>query len=164
MALKKVMLNVVSLIFILSVSQCSVNNLTYSDCGSKHGSITNVHISGCEGKDACPLYKGTYAYIDVTFRSGVKSYSLTAEAYGKIGIFYRKLELPDPNACNYGVDCPIRPYETYTYSIAIYIDESFPSISLVLELHLKDDTNTDVVCGRQRCRIVDNLPVVIQII
>ncbi|XP_072388692.1 NPC intracellular cholesterol transporter 2-like [Diabrotica undecimpunctata] len=164
MGFKIVMLNLVYLIFILSVSQCLVNNLRADDCGSNHGTIINVDVSGCDGQDICPLKIGTNVTMVATFTSDVKSKTLTAAVYGKVGIFKRKFKLPDSNACDTGVACPISPKETYNYTLTIFVAENYPKIAVDVELHLIDDTNVDVICALIPSHIVGDLPIVVQII
>ncbi|XP_028136231.1 NPC intracellular cholesterol transporter 2 [Diabrotica virgifera virgifera] len=161
---KTVLLNVVFLISILSVSQCLVNNLKASDCGSEDGSIINIDVSGCEGKDICPLQLGTNVTMVATFTSDVTSKSLTVFAYGKIGIFRKKFKLPNSNACDNDVSCPTSPNQTYNYTLTIFIEKNYPKIPVDVELHLKDDSNKDVFCALIPCHIVEALPVVVQII
>ncbi|XP_057663606.1 NPC intracellular cholesterol transporter 2-like [Diorhabda carinulata] len=144
MAARKVIFSVLCLVIYFT---CLVSSANIRDCGSKDGSIIKVDIEGCDNEARCPLVRGQNATLTATFKSNVTSNTLKAVVYGKLSFIKSKFPLPDPNACDLGVNCPLGPGQTNTYIVSIYVKENYPTLSVDIELHLRDDSGRDVICA-----------------
>ncbi|CAH1102844.1 unnamed protein product [Psylliodes chrysocephalus] len=130
-------------------------NAIIEDCGSVDGSIVKVDVAGCENLDRCPLKKGLNATLTATFTSNVNSNSLKAVVHGQIGPISSRFILPNPNACTSGVACPIKPNESYTYVLNIFVKSSYPRLNVGIKFELQDDQGKDVICALIPAKIVN---------
>ncbi|XP_072388691.1 NPC intracellular cholesterol transporter 2-like [Diabrotica undecimpunctata] len=154
MGLKKVVISVVCIILVLGVSSCLADSVNIKDCGSETGQIVKIELAGCEGEDRCPLKQGTNPSILVTFKSNTNSKTLKAVVIGTVGSNKHKYDLKNPNACELGVTCPINSGDTNTYTLNLFLIKSYPTISIDLELHLKDENDKDVICASIPVKVV----------
>ncbi|XP_072388690.1 NPC intracellular cholesterol transporter 2 homolog a-like [Diabrotica undecimpunctata] len=154
MGSKKIVISVVCLILVLGISFCLADSDDIEDCGSETGQIVKIELAGCEGEDRCPLKKGTNASMVATFKSNTNSKTLKTVVIGKVGLIKSKFNLPNPNACDLGVTCPINSGDTYTYTVGLVVKKNYPRVTVDIELHLKDENDKDVICALIPAKIV----------
>ncbi|XP_028136232.1 NPC intracellular cholesterol transporter 2 homolog a [Diabrotica virgifera virgifera] len=154
MGSKKVVISAMCLILVLGISSCLADTDDIEDCGSVTGQIVKVELAGCEGEDRCPLKRGTNASMVATFKSNTNSKTLKTLVIGKLGLLKQKFNLPNPNACEMGVTCPISSGDTYTYTVSMPVKKNYPRVTVDIELHLIDENDKDVICALIPAKIV----------
>ena len=82
----------------------------------------------CTG-DAFLITRRVYVYV-----SEAATKSLVTVAYGVIAGIPVPFPLADPDACDHGVKCPVKPGVTNVYSEQYYLEEDFPIVSDVTAL------------------------------
>ncbi|KAG7466407.1 hypothetical protein MATL_G00164520 [Megalops atlanticus] len=114
---------VASLCFALFVL-ASAEPVKYIDCGSQGES---------------------YA-VNVTFSSAVESQTSKAVVHGVIAGVPIPFPIPDEDGCKSGIVCPIQKEKSYSYVNQLPVKHEYPSIKLVVEWELKDDSGKDLFC------------------
>ncbi|XP_050049261.1 NPC intracellular cholesterol transporter 2-like [Dermacentor andersoni] len=128
----------------LSAVACALGD--WPQCASPDGTIVNFHVDGCKQPDTCVLKKGTLANVTIAFNSKVASKGVNVKVHGVIHEVPLPFPLPQPDACQSGVACPIKPQGSYTYRGSFPVKSSYPSISLNIRWELVDDHGNDLVC------------------
>jgi Niemann-Pick C2 protein len=118
------------------------------------GTCKFVTVDPCD-RQPCELKKGTNVTFQVSFTAGQPTSKLTAEVYGIINKIPIKFPLPNPDGCvGSGIKCPLVAGQTYLYQDNLFIQNIYPSISVVVQWSLKDDNNNPVFCVVVPAKIV----------
>ncbi|TNN56913.1 Epididymal secretory protein E1 [Liparis tanakae] len=125
----------------------------FLDCGSTTGKVVLVDISPC-ATQPCQLHKGQSYSVNVTFNSAVESQSSNAVVHGIVAGLPIPFPIPVEDGCKSGIQCPIQKQQKYHYVTALPVKSEYPSIKLVVEWELRDDTKKDLFCIRFPVQIV----------
>lgn len=117
----------------------------FIDCGSAVGKVSLVDIHPCP-KQPCQLHKGQSYAVNVTFSSAVESKTSKALVHGVIAGVPIPFPIPIEDGCKSGIECPIQKETSYHYVNQLPVKTEYPSIRLVVEWELRDDTNKDLFC------------------
>jgi Niemann-Pick C2 protein len=118
----------------------------YTDCKST-ASVTKVEVIPCDGGTRCDLEAGKNATIHIVFTPNTASSKLTAVVHGVVAGVPMPFHFPQADACeNSNITCPLKPGQSYFYSVQLPVLKSYPRISVVVKWELKDVSNNDVVC------------------
>ncbi|KAH6945065.1 hypothetical protein HPB50_006986 [Hyalomma asiaticum] len=128
----------------LSTVACAVAD--WPRCASPDGTILSFKVDGCNEPDTCVLKKGTQANVTVVFNSKVASNAVNVEVHGLIHKVPLPFPLPQSDACQCGVTCPIQAQANYTYRGSFPVKSEYPSISLDVKWELIDDNHNDLIC------------------
>ncbi|CAN7941875.1 unnamed protein product [Ixodes pacificus] len=120
--------------------------IKWTDCGSSVGQVASVSVTGCEHSDTCILKKGTDVSLIIDFTSNVKSPTVQVKAYGVLEHVPIPFDVPQPDACQSGVTCPVQPAGKYNYRGSFPIKPMYPSLSLDIKWELLDDKDENLVC------------------
>jgi hypothetical protein len=119
----------------------------YEECNGLDGKVSKVQVIPCEIEDdACILKAGANATIKIDFTSKVASPTLKAVVHGIVGSIPIPFHIPQGNACNSGVQCPIEPSTSYNYVAQIPVLKTYPRLSVKVKWELVDKQNKDVAC------------------
>ncbi|XP_066526518.1 NPC intracellular cholesterol transporter 2-like [Hoplias malabaricus] len=125
----------------------------FADCGSEVGKVAQVEIKPCPTQP-CQLHKGQSYAVNVTFSSGVGSQTSKAVVHGVISGVPVPFPIPVDDGCKSGIQCPIQEQKSYNYINALPVKTEYPSIRLVVEWELKDDSSKDLFCVKFPVQIV----------
>ncbi|CAL8286555.1 unnamed protein product [Lota lota] len=117
----------------------------YIDCGSAVGKVSMVDIKPCPNQP-CQLHKGQSYSVNVTFNSAVESQTSKAIVHGVIAGVPIPFPIPIEDGCKSGIACPIQKETNYNYVNDLPVKTEYPSIRLVVEWELRDDTGKDLFC------------------
>ncbi|KAJ8341587.1 hypothetical protein SKAU_G00338780 [Synaphobranchus kaupii] len=117
----------------------------FKDCGSAVAKVSTVDIVPCP-KQPCELRKGQSYSVNVTFTSNDESQSSKAVVHGVIAGVPIPFPIPNDDGCKSGVACPIQKDKTYSYVAQLPVKTQYPSIKLVVEWELRDDSSNDLFC------------------
>ncbi|XP_055352630.1 NPC intracellular cholesterol transporter 2-like [Paramacrobiotus metropolitanus] len=118
------------------------------------GTCNYVVVEPCSSQP-CDLKKGTNVTFQVNFTPNQASSKLTSEVYGIINKIPVKFPLPNPDGCQgSGITCPVAAGQTYTYQDNLFIQNIYPSISVVVQWSLKDENGNPIFCVLVPARIV----------
>ncbi|XP_036398568.1 NPC intracellular cholesterol transporter 2-like [Megalops cyprinoides] len=123
----------------------SAEPVKYIDCGSEVGKVFSVDIQPCP-KQPCELRKGESYAVNVTFNSAVESQTSKAVVHGVIAGVPIPFPIPVEDGCKSGIVCPIQKEKSYSYVNQLPVKPEYPSIKLVVEWELKDDSSKDLFC------------------
>ncbi|MBN3299267.1 NPC intracellular cholesterol transporter 2 [Amia ocellicauda] len=138
--------NQVALLVCLSLFSVAVSEpVKYIDCGSKEGKVIMVEVSPCP-KQPCELKKGESYAVNVTFSSAADSATSKAVVHGVIAGVPVPYPIPNDDGCKSGIVCPIQKQKTYSYVNQLPVKTEYPSIKLVVEWELKDESSIDLFC------------------
>jgi Niemann-Pick C2 protein len=152
----------------LVLLSCSVNLIwtatPYKDCGSELGTIQAFDVTGCTTAP-CKFSKGTTYTMNLTIKASAPSKSASVRIYGRrrehapklryflslrsgvIGGVPIPFPLPNPDACQLGMKCPISQNDVNLASLSLPVLASYPTLSLYVKIELKaDDQNQDYAC------------------
>jgi len=132
------------LLFSLAALICA-EPVKFIDCGSAVGKVSLVDIHPCP-KQPCQLHKGQSYAVNVTFSSAVESKTSKALVHGVIAGVPIPFPIPIEDGCKSGIECPIQKETSYHYVNQLPVKTEYPSIRLVVEWELRDDTNKDLFC------------------
>ncbi|KAH9362715.1 NPC intracellular cholesterol transporter 2-like [Haemaphysalis longicornis] len=130
----------------LLLSSAAVVRGDWSTCGAPDGSTQSFEIAGCQAPARCVLKKGTEAKVSILFSSKVASKGVKVKAFGVIHEVPIPFPLPQKDACQCGVTCPIQENGNYTYHSSFPIKAEYPSLSLDVKWELIDDDGKNLVC------------------
>ncbi|CAF0905105.1 unnamed protein product [Adineta ricciae] len=118
----------------------------YKDCGSALATVQAFEVTDCAAAP-CKFIKGhTYA-MNLTFQAKEASKSATVTLHGIIGGIPVPFPIPDSNACNLGVKCPVAQSDVNVGSFSVPVLQSYPSLSLYVKIEvIADDQKQDYVC------------------
>lgn len=125
----------------------------FVDCGSDVGKVVIVDIQPCP-KQPCELHKGQAYAVNVTFNSAVESQTSKAIVHGVIAGVPIPFPIPIEDGCKSGIECPIQKAQSYHYVTQLPVKSEYPSIKLVVEWELRDDTGKDLFCIKFPVQIV----------
>nr|ACO09278.1 Epididymal secretory protein E1 precursor [Osmerus mordax] len=125
----------------------------YLDCGSAVGKVSMVDINPCPTQP-CQLHKGQSYAVNVTFSSEVQSDTSKAVVHGGIAGVPIPFPIPIEDGCKSGISCPIQKQKSYTYVNQLPVKAEYPSLKLVVEWELRDDTGKDLFCIKFPVQIV----------
>ncbi|CAM4643171.1 hypothetical protein PO909_012075 [Leuciscus waleckii] len=125
----------------------------FVDCGSEEGKVVGVDIEPCS-QQPCQLHKGQSYAVNVTFSSSVASQTSKAVVHGVIAGVPVPFPIPIDDGCKSGIQCPIVPQKMYSYVNQLPVKSEYPSIKLVVEWELRDDSNKDLFCVKFPVQIV----------
>ncbi|XP_062326062.1 NPC intracellular cholesterol transporter 2-like [Osmerus eperlanus] len=125
----------------------------YLDCGSAVGKVSMVDINPCPTQP-CQLRKGQSYAVNVTFSSEVQSDTSKAVVHGVIAGVPIPFPIPIEDGCKSGISCPIQKQKSYTYVNQLPVKTEYPSLKLVVEWELRDDTGKDLFCIKFPVQIV----------
>ncbi|KAM4626020.1 NPC intracellular cholesterol transporter 2-like [Polymixia lowei] len=139
-------------LFCLIVFTCA-EPVKYVDCGSSVGKVSMVDVTPCPHLP-CQLRKGQSYSVNVTFNSDVESKTSKAVVHGVIAGVPIPFPIPIADGCKSGIECPIQKQTSYHYVNELPVKSEYPSIKLVVEWELRDDTNNDLFCIKFPVQIV----------
>jgi len=126
---------------------CYCTNVPFTDCGSVDSVIQSVDITPCADPTFCELIKGQDATVTIVFKPNTQITSINVVVTGIINNVPVPFPLPNPNGCVMsGLTCPLSAGSTYTYTQSIPVESDYPTIPLVIQWELKDQTGKDTVC------------------
>ncbi|XP_028677402.1 NPC intracellular cholesterol transporter 2-like isoform X2 [Erpetoichthys calabaricus] len=131
--------------FLSLIVVCNADPIKFVDCGSKVGKIVYVDISPCP-TEPCVLQKGKAYSVNVTFNSNVDSEISKAVVHGIIAGVPIPFPIPIDDGCKSGIKCPMTKDQIYNYVNELTVKSEYPSIKLVVEWELRDQTKTDYFC------------------
>ncbi|XP_028849096.1 NPC intracellular cholesterol transporter 2-like [Denticeps clupeoides] len=146
-------LHAVLFLFPLFALSCA-EQVKYLDCGSEDGKVAFVDINPCP-KQPCELHKGQSYSVNVTFTSAVDSKTSKAVVHGVVAGVPVPFPIPVDDGCKSGVTCPIEKMRDYSYVTELPVKTEYPSIKLVVEWELKDDSNKDLFCIKFPVQVVN---------
>ncbi|KAG9336458.1 hypothetical protein JZ751_002805 [Albula glossodonta] len=117
----------------------------FMDCGSAVGKVSIVDINPCP-KQPCELRKGQSYSVNVTFNSNDESQTSRAVVHGVIAGVPIPFPIPIDDGCKSGIACPIQKDKSYSYVNQLPVKPEYPSIKLVVEWELRDDSGKDLFC------------------
>lgn len=121
--------------------------VSWKDCGSKLGSVTNVIVQGCPAAGTCVLHKGVNVSFGVDFKSNEDASDLTMLVYGHIAGVDVPFPLDNPDVCkDSNVTCPIKKNTAYSYRNKIFVKTLYPSLTLVVKMKIVDTSGGVVAC------------------
>ncbi|XP_048734439.1 NPC intracellular cholesterol transporter 2-like [Ostrea edulis] len=136
---------------ILAAVLCSATAdvITFKDCGSVTGTVNQVEFTPCPS-EPCQVKKGDNATLKVELTPKVDSTKYTSVLHGIIG------GVPVPFPLQNGlVSGPISINTKITYSNFLMVLPSYPKVSLLAKLEIRDDNDKDLVCFVWPIQIVD---------
>ncbi|KAI4879090.1 hypothetical protein NFI96_014428 [Prochilodus magdalenae] len=125
----------------------------FVDCGSVVGKVSEVDIVPCPSQP-CQLKKGQSYSVNVTFTSVVDSQTSKAVVHGVIAGVPVPFPIPNDDGCKCGIQCPIQKTKMYSYVTELPVKAEYPSMKLVVEWELHDDSNQDLFCIKFPVQIV----------
>ncbi|KAK1793602.1 hypothetical protein P4O66_011976 [Electrophorus voltai] len=125
----------------------------FVDCGSVAGTVVQVEISPCPNQP-CQLHKGESYSVNVTFNSGVVSQTSKAVVYGWLVGVKVPFPIPIDDGCKCGIQCPIQQQKRYSYINQLPVKTEYPSIKLVVQWELREDSEKDLFCIKFPVQIV----------
>ncbi|KAB5562334.1 hypothetical protein PHYPO_G00016660 [Pangasianodon hypophthalmus] len=125
----------------------------FVDCGSVAGNVIQVDINPCPTQP-CQLHKGQSYAVNVTFTSATDSQTSKAVVHGVIAGVPVPFPIPNDDGCKSGIECPIQKQITYSYVNELPVKAEYPSIKLVVEWELGDDSGKDLFCIKFPVQIV----------
>ncbi|KAF4084024.1 hypothetical protein AMELA_G00124120 [Ameiurus melas] len=125
----------------------------FIDCGSVVGTVKEVNISPCPSQP-CQLHKGQSYTVNVTFTSATDSQTSKAVVHGVIAGVPVPFPIPVDDGCKCGIHCPIQKQNTYSYVNQLPVKTEYPSLRLVVEWELGDDSGKDLFCIKFPVQIV----------
>ncbi|KAI5102316.1 NPC intracellular cholesterol transporter 2-like isoform X2 [Silurus meridionalis] len=125
----------------------------FADCGSTVGAVTMVEVTPCPNQP-CQLHKGQSYAVNVTFNSLVDSQTSKAVVHGVIAGVPVPFSIPIDDGCKSGIQCPIQAQKSYSYVNQLPVKPEYPSIRLVVEWELRDDSSKDLFCIKFPVQIV----------
>ncbi|XP_048734440.1 NPC intracellular cholesterol transporter 2-like [Ostrea edulis] len=129
-------------IFLALLSISFADNVNYKDCGSVSGKIEAVDINPCP-TEPCELKRNTNITISLDFMSNSNSATFKTIVHGIIG------GVPVPFPSSNGKitpPLPIKPDQKITYTNAIFVEPTYPKISLLVKWEIWDASRKDFVC------------------
>ncbi|CAF3665491.1 unnamed protein product [Rotaria socialis] len=137
-------------LFVLVALTCSINSIwagtPFKDCGSELATIQEFEVTDCPTAP-CKFIKGKTYAMNLTLTAKAPSKTATVTLHGVIAGVPVPFPLPDSNACNLGVKCPIGQGDINLASFSLPVLTTYPSISLYVKLEIKaDDQKQDYVC------------------
>ncbi|XP_036406239.1 NPC intracellular cholesterol transporter 2-like [Megalops cyprinoides] len=126
-------------------SVASAELVKFIDCGSAEGKVITVDIQPCPTQP-CQLHKGQSYGVNVTFSSAVESQTSKAVVHGVILKVPVPFPIPNDDGCQSGITCPIQKQKVYSYVNKLPVKTQYPSIKLVVEWELRDDSGKDLFC------------------
>ncbi|XP_059620201.1 NPC intracellular cholesterol transporter 2 homolog a [Phlebotomus argentipes] len=118
------------------------------DCGSKAGSFSKVEVTNCN-MDAppCILKRNSNVTISIEFTPDIECNDVTAVVHGDLLGVQVPFPISNPNACQSpGVDCPIQPQTTYSYTATLPVLKSYPKVKVNVKWELQNAKKDDIVC------------------
>ncbi|XP_022332487.2 NPC intracellular cholesterol transporter 2-like [Crassostrea virginica] len=142
--------NIIRTVLFLVVACCATADvINVKDCGSVSGVINQVDITPCPS-EPCQFKKGVNATMQVEFTPKVDSEKYTSVLHGIIG------GVPVPFPLNQGlISGPIKANSKIVYKNSLKVEQSYPKISLIAKLEIRDENNKDLVCFVWPAQIVD---------
>ncbi|XP_011445166.3 NPC intracellular cholesterol transporter 2 [Magallana gigas] len=123
--------------------------INVKDCGSVTGNINQVEITPCPS-EPCQFKRGVNVTMKVEFTSKIESKKYTSVLHGIIG------GVPVPFPVSQGlISGPINANSKIVYLNALKVEQSYPKVSLVAKLEIRDDSGKDMVCFLWPAQIVD---------
>ncbi|XP_034238291.1 NPC intracellular cholesterol transporter 2-like [Thrips palmi] len=115
-----------------------------------------VRVKGCTGA-VCKVPKGQIAGMEVDFEvdQDVARLDAVVTAYALGAVL--EFPLKQKNACKSltNAECPLDKYEVVTYKLELPVESTYPSISLVVDIGLRDKNQRYMMCYRLNLAVVD---------
>ena len=126
----------------------------YQSCAnSSLGVLEDVSIKDCSSAP-CILYRGSAAYIAVTFTPNEYIEKVNITIYGLVyGV--RFPFLTNENACQdeYKIDCPLKEGETVTLDLEVEIESYYPTWKLYVVAKLESQGEA-IICVKVPVKIM----------
>uniref|UniRef100_A0AC34QX73 MD-2-related lipid-recognition domain-containing protein n=1 Tax=Panagrolaimus sp. JU765 TaxID=591449 RepID=A0AC34QX73_9BILA len=125
--------------------------LNYKDCKSTF-KINSVRADGCPQENGkCVFKRGTNPTIKISFIPDRDLPKLKASVRSKIsgGSTFTTFSLNNDNACEHGIECPLKAGQTYEYTQSVEIVNTYPVVDDVQVnwvLSDEDDSNKKEIC------------------
>ncbi|XP_068211105.1 NPC intracellular cholesterol transporter 2 homolog a-like [Palaemon carinicauda] len=83
----------------------------------------------------------------IPFTPNVQITAVTARVTGIVSFIPIPFNLPNSNGCvNSGMQCPLSPNVSQTYTASLPVLKSYPAIPVVVQWELLDQNNQKMVC------------------
>lgn len=66
--------------------------------------------------------------------------------FGRLSDLEVPFVLPNPDGCTSGVDCPVKPNQTYSYKATLPVLKIYPKVSVVVRWTLVNENEEVIVC------------------
>lgn len=122
---------------------------------TEHISAMTVDVTPCS-TTPCEFKKGTNVTCTISFTPTEEVSNGTLKVYGKLGPVKVPFPLPNPNACSdHGLTCPLKSGVPVELTITLPVKSEYPSVTVVAQFELEDQSNNDVFCFQVIVKIVD---------
>ncbi|XP_054712584.1 ecdysteroid-regulated 16 kDa protein-like [Uloborus diversus] len=127
---------------------CVVDGLNYRDCGSTVGTLLDLNVSGCDGKEQCPLKRGTDVEIVITYRANDSIKRIKPVVKGKLSILPAvPFNGVQANGCqSTQPSCPLNAGDISVYRNIIPVKSWYPTVSVEVHWALEDEQKRNIVC------------------
>merc|ERR1712212_833128 len=117
------------------------------NCGSRATvDMKAIEISDCAGA-RCILTRGQKANLAIPFTPSTYVTQLTTKVHGMIAGIPIPFPLPEGETDAYKyTNCPIERHEPATYKYSLFVDPSFPALSVGVKWELVDQGGAVQVC------------------
>ncbi|XP_060063909.1 NPC intracellular cholesterol transporter 2-like [Ylistrum balloti] len=132
-------------IFLALLAMAMAGSIQFKDCGSKGATIQSVDVGGCTA-EPCHLVHGKNATMSVKYTASEDVQHPTNSIYGIIAGVPVKFPSPEDCCSNKNLVCPIKSGTSSQYNIDIYVSPSYPKISVLVQMAVKDDNKNDFLC------------------
>nr|CAD7592311.1 unnamed protein product [Timema genevievae] len=118
--------------------------------GSKAGKFSSITVSGCtDQQPVCVLKRRTNTTIDITFTpckycSIEDLKKVTTVVHGIVAGVPVLFNVPDPEACDTCLKCPLSANSSYDYRATLPIARFYPTIQLIVKWELQDELTRDI--------------------
>ncbi|OWF36381.1 ecdysteroid-regulated 16 kDa protein-like [Mizuhopecten yessoensis] len=121
------------------------NPITFKDCGSTGATVHSVDVGGCT-TEPCHLVHGKNATMIVNYTASEDVTHPTNDISGIIAGIPIKFPT-NPDCCaSKNLVCPVKSGTSSQYTIAIYVNPTYPKISVLVKLAVLDDNKKDFLC------------------
>ncbi|XP_055879616.1 NPC intracellular cholesterol transporter 2-like [Biomphalaria glabrata] len=146
-------MKLITFLVVLFSSACWVKSdvVTFKDCGSELGTITQVDITPCSNFP-CPFRRNAYTNITVKYTANSDIVSARTSLAAYIAGMSVTFPLRDSNACH-SMTCPIKNGDNVVYKSLIFVPE-VKKVSMVTRFKIQS-ASRDIVCFTFPVTIVD---------
>ena len=129
----------------------AAKNISFADCGSKVGKIVGIDITPCD-VEPCTFYKEENATCTITFipYEEVTTRAAMLKVYGIISsvkVLWKSWKVCDLTKC------PVEKNKETKIVLSLVVKKEYPSLKLVVEMEMKDQTEQTVFCGEYPAQI-----------
>ncbi|CAG2060281.1 unnamed protein product [Timema podura] len=102
-----------------------------TEAGSKAGKFSSITVSGCtDQQPVCVLKRRTNTTIDITFTPFEDLKKVTTVVHGIVAGVPVPFNVPDPEACDTCLKCPLSANTSYDYRATLPIARFYPTVNI----------------------------------